>query len=217
MTRAAVSSSFREAVRRCGATFLFLLSAIVSPASAHMQLAGGRILDLIQRSERLVIAKVLGPGMTLDTRRVLPVLVLSESGDSAVRSQIEVPARLAVQPGRSYAFFVTAGDGGWSCLQPAGTVLPAPHRGREFVEFDRALRPLVPASIEEAADVLLLGLAAESRELRLHAALALLDNTHDDHPLTAAQRHTLREILAGSRLDPSLRPALAPLAREAVR
>lgn len=178
-----------------------------------MQLAGGRILDLIQRSDRLIVAKVVGPGTASGPRRVLPVVVLWESGARAVRSRIEVPARLAVQPGRAYAFFVVADGDAWRCIQPAGTVLPAPHKGREFIDFDRALRPLVPTAVEEAADVLLLGLTAESRELRLHAALALLDNAHDDHPLTEAQRNTLREILAGSHLDPSLRPALAPLAR----
>ena len=200
--------------RRLLARVASLVALAAAPAIAHLEVAQGRLLDLVQRSDVMVVAKVRRGGETVDDRRLLPVTVLSEDGATARRATLDVPARLAVQPGRSYAFFVTRSDDSLKCIHPPGTVLAAPHRGREYVEFDRAMRPLLPDAHEAAADVLLLALRADARELRFHAALALLDAVHGGHPLDASQRGALREILADQRLEDSLRPVLEPLAVE---
>lgn len=201
------------------AAFVPLLAVLTAaaPAAAHMQVAQGRLVALIRRSDRMIIAKLHGGEERIGDRRFLPVTVLSEDGRRASRGRLQVPRRLAVQAGRPYAFFVRRDGDGWVCLHDPGTVLPAPHRGREYVELDRAIRQLQADSVDALTDSLLDGLRGETPELRFHAAIALLDAVHADHPLAARQRETLRSLLQQPDFDARLRPLLAPLAAGSAR
>jgi hypothetical protein len=205
--------------RHAQTTAVWLLLAVLAsaPAGAHMQVAQGRLIDLIRRSERVIIAKPHGPEEHVGDRRYLAVTVLSDDGRRASRERLQVPRRLAVQSGRPYAFFVRRDGDGWLCLHDPGTVLPAPHRGREYVELDRAIRPLPADAVGPVTDVLLTALRSASRELRFHAAMALLDAVHADHPLEPPQRDALRAVLQHPDFDAGLRPLLEPLAAGAGR
>lgn len=196
------------------ACILLLLGTLAAPAAAHLQVAQGRLLDLVRRSERLVVVKVRGPGTVAGSERVLAVTVLAPDGTTARHERLAVPARMALRPGRAHAFFVERIDGGWRAVHPPGAVFPAPQRGREYVAVDRALRPLPDDAVAAITDVLVATVAAQSRELRLHATMALLDTVHADHPLGPRQRAALRAALAAPGFDPELQPLLAPLAAE---
>lgn len=191
---------------------LALLLAVPAPALAHLQIAQGRLLDLIQRSDRVLIAKVrAGASPEGQGMRLLPVALPPTATAPPTLASIEIPARLAVEVGRTYAFFVKRDGERWQCVHANGTVLPARAGGSEYIELDRALRPLLRSGSDEVTDVLILALRSSTRELRQHATLALLDVVHADHPLTAAQRESLRATLAAVSFPAQFRPVLESL------
>lgn len=191
-----------------------LLSVILAlPAAAHLQFFPGRLLDLLQRSERVVIAAVDHvEGDLASSRRLWAVRVDGNEGEPPAPVRLTADARLALEPGKRYAFFVKGKDANLECVHPSGVVFPADAGGSEYVDLDRQVRPLLlHGPPRRIVDALIPRLRSPVRELRYHVALALSDAAHGEHPLDAEQQAQLREVAESPDFDAAIRPLIAPL------
>lgn len=202
------TGALRRAAR---ATALLLCASLPLPAAAHLQFFNGRLLDLAQQSDRLVIATVdaAAPGAG-DGRALWNVDIHVEPGERR-GSVLSTAARMPIRVGGTYAFFVKQRDERLDCVHPAGVVFPAEEHAAAYHALDRGLRPLLHGPPQRLADVLLATLDTPVRELRYQVALALHDVAHGEHPLTAEQQARLAALLADAGFDAAIRPLLAPL------
>lgn len=182
-----------------------------SPVWAHLEFFPGRLLDLIRTSDALVIASAESLVSDDGARRVWMVRIREDPSSGERESTLTVPARLAIEPGATYAFFVKRRDGRLDCVHPAGTVLPAGSDADVYRRLDRDLRRNLAEAPGNLAATLLPGLKASTPELRYQVALTLLDVSHADHALGPALVGELREMMDSPGFDETLRPLLQPL------
>jgi len=190
---------------------LLFVATSATLASAHLEFFTGRLLDLVQRSDRLLVAKVTKVEKAA-TDAVQTLTVEWSVGDDKLESAtVRAHRNLGFATGGTYAFFVTENEDAFDCIQPAGVLFPVADDGREFRELDAALRPLLGGPTAPITAVLIPALRSASRELRYNVAFALRDAAHGDHPLPPAQRTELEKIMAEPSFDDTIRPLLAAL------
>lgn len=200
----------RRLRRRLGA-WVWALLVLAPPAWAHLEFFPGRLLDLIRTSDTLVIATVDSLVSDDGSRRTWMVHIHEEQSSSDRESPLTTHARLAIESGKTYAFFVKRRDGRLDCVHPAGTVLPAGSDVDVYRRLDRDLRRNLAESPERLAATLIPGLRASTAELRYQVALTLLDVAHADHALDPVLEGELRQVLDSPEFDEALRPLLQPL------
>jgi hypothetical protein len=198
--------------------WIALAVALTTPARAHVPVLRGKLVDLVQRSDAIMIgtAERVQPaaGRLVDTQiRVEQRLV-----GSTHETTLIFRGRTHFVPGGRYVFFLVQARSGWEATPEAGTVFPA------RAEDDAAYRTAVvairvalhgdpTARVAALWAALLPALSAAAPPLRYHAALELEALSRAGHGPTDNARQTLTKLLS----DPSTDPALQPLLSSALQ
>jgi hypothetical protein len=194
---------------------LSLVSILAAQAAvAHVPQLRGRVVDLVGRSDLIVIATVeeskrVDGRLNVTTVRVEAPLV-GEPKDARLtfRSQ----PRFAT--GRRFVFFLHRAATELECLQASGTVFPARREDdASYRDTVTAIRQALRADAagREAAlrAALIPALSATAPPLRYYAVLDLAAVAH--HGLTESERRSLERLIADSSTDPTIRPVIAAL------
>lgn len=195
---------------------LLSLAAVAAPAAAHLPVLRGRLIDLVTRSQLIVIgsARHLDPVGTrlVDVQLTVERVLVGSSTESILT--FRAPTGMA--PTERYVVFLRKTDAGLECAQPSGTIFPT--RPEDDDGYRRTIEALATAlSAPDASRIaavraaLLPALSASAVPLRNHAALELAALARDGHGPTEAERTTLRRLLADPATDPGLRALLARL------
>jgi len=188
------------------------------PATAHIQLLRGKLLDLVQRSDLVVIGtadKVTPVGTRLVDTTVTIARVLN--GTTAEKHlRFRGPTRFA--PGERYVFFLRRTPEGVVGAQDAGTVFPCATADdalyRTTIQaLQRALRSDLATRPDSVRAALIPALTANPPPLRYNAALELSALAHAGHPPNAAERAHIEKLLHDPTTDPTLEPLLTELVR----
>jgi len=205
------------------------LLAVLSPAApGHMRAQVGSLVDLVQRSERILVGRPQPTGRAESGDSKYTVRVDVTLLGEASSESFEIVSRASFEPGVRQVFFLArtsptlAGGGGtpapqprWHSLQKPGSVYPA------ATPDDGAYRAVVQAA-RAAADqpddkaiaalraALIPALQAKAESLRYHATLDLLATIHREHPLTPEERERLATVVHAPAFDAQLRPLLEP-------
>ena len=189
---------------------------------AHVQTVRGKLVDLVQRSDLIVIgtaAQVVHIDNThVDTTvRIAAVL----AGATAERRlTFRGPTRFA--PQERYVFFLRRTATGFGALQESGTVFPCtPADDAIYRSTIHALRQALRAPEDTRADTvraaLIPALTAAAEPLRYHAAFEIRALTASGHPPTAEERTRLQALAGDPATDPALRPLLDAILRDTGR
>jgi hypothetical protein len=191
-----------------------MLALAAQPAAAHVPELRGRLIDLVSRSELIVIGTVEAV-RTVDTRHFdttmrVDRVPLGETNDKTVA--FRGGPRLA--PGKRYLVLLRRSGAALECIQPSGTVLPARPEDddayrKTIAAIERALR--TPESERAAAlrTALIPVLSSSVPPLRYYAVLDLSARAHSG--LSASDRRSLERLLADPATDPALRPIVTGL------
>jgi len=207
-------TSFRAIVT---VVLLSVTSASV-PASAHIQVLRGKLLDLVQRSDLVVIGtadKVTPIGTSLVDTTVKIATVLAGTS-TAKQLTFRGPTRFA--PNERYVFFLNQSATGFVGVQDAGSVFPCtPADDAVYRTTIQSLRRALGSELATRPDAvraaLLPALTATPAPLRYNAALELSALAHQGHPPNAVERTRIEKLLH----DPATDPTLAPLLTELIR
>jgi len=196
-----------------------LLVVTARYAGAHLPLLHGHLVDLVQRSELILI------GTVVRTRELGP-----RSMETGVRVDRVLAGRLAEPtlnfrgavrfgPELRYMFFLRRASVGFECVQEPVSVFPAPPADdalyqRVVGDIAAAARVESPARAERLQAALLPALTASAAPLRYEAALDLAALVDRQHSLRASERTAVKQLLASPGCDPALQALLAPLVKE---
>lgn len=193
-------------------SLLVMLSA--QAAVAHVPQLRGRLIDLVSRSDLIVIATVeetkrIDARLNATTVRVEAPLVGETKG---ARLTFRSQPRFA--PGRRFVFFLHRAGTEIECMQASGTVFPArPEDDASYRDTVTAIRQALrtgEAGREAALRAALIpALSATAPPLRYYAVLDLASVAH--HGLTESERRSLERLVADSSTDPAIRPVIATL------
>jgi hypothetical protein len=189
-----------------------------APAAAHLQVLRGKLVDLVQRSDLIVIGtadSVVPIGTSLVDTTVTVGHVLAGT-TTEQRLTFRGPTRFA--PGERYVFFLHHTPTGFVGEQDSGTVFPCTPADDVIYQstvqaLTRALRTEVTARPDAVRAALLPALTANPAPLRYHAALELRALAQAGHPPNATERLRIEQLLH----DPAADPALSPLLNELLR
>lgn len=199
------------------AVLLSLLSAAV--AHAHVPIVHGRLVDLVARSDLVVIGTVQGVNPVsarfVDTQIKIEQVVVGTALQKPVT--FRGPTRFA--PGERYVFFLRRAGSGLESLQASGTVFPATPADdaayrHAVLGVRRALHLDPSLQAGGMLQALIPALSAGAPPLRYHAALEIGALTEHGHELSPAERQAVQRLLADAATDPVLRPLLAHLVRQ---
>lgn len=199
--------------RRTAVALALLLWSV--GAAAHVPFLRGHLLDLVQNADRIVIARVDEATRRPAGDSRLKLTVLSTITGKPRPPAIEVLSPSYLAPGSEQVLFLKNGEEILS-LAPRGASFASDARSRD--SYRRAIGALRQAINENSRArslraVLLAALRSPAPSLRYEAALALNQLQHDGPPLTAAEAHQLKQLLADPKLDPVLAPLLQSLLR----
>ena len=198
---------------------VLLLSALARPAAAHLPFIHPQLVDLVQRSEVILIGTVtklttVSPSLCDTTVTVSEVLV-----GRLPEKQLAIRGPRGLAPDERYVLFVHRSRQSFESTAPSGTIFPAPPA--DDARYRSTIRALAAALHTDPAGrpaafraALVPALSAAAAPLRYHAALELLRLAHDGHGPTEAERLQLSRLLAAPGTDPALRPLLSSLVRE---
>ena len=200
-----------------GAGWLALATLMaVQPAVAHVPIVRGRLVDLVQRSDVVVIGTAdrvqpVGPRLIETTMRV-ELLLLGSSPGSTVTFQ----GLTRFAPGARYVVFLHRTGNGFEGTQASGTVFPASRdNDADYRATIEAIRHALVAELAHQTDALraalIPALSSSAPELRYHAALELSALAQDGHGPSAAERRSLQQLLSSPACDPALQPLVAHL------
>ena len=206
-------------VRRFAGSGVALLGLLfAAPTTAHLKIVQGRLIDLVQRSDVIVIGTITGERPA--SPQTADVVVHVDRVLAGKLNASTVAARSAADfaPTMRDVLFLRRVGSGWESIAPAGTVFPTqPHDDAAYRQtitaIRRALRHEPATRIQALRAALLPALSASAPPLRYHAALELHALTHAGHPLLPRERHTLERLVADAHTDPALRPLLSGLLR----
>lgn len=196
------------------AGLLVLLLAL--PTSAHIPTLRGRLIDLIRRSDVIVLGtaervKPVGARRVDTDLAVHDVLAGTPPGDT-----LTFRGSNGIAAGERYVVFLHRTATGFESIQGSGTVFPS--RPADDEDYRRAIRSISqalhnggPQQIATVRTALIAALSAAAAPLRYHAALELSALAHDGHQPTDAERQQLAAMLASPTLDPGLRSLLRAL------
>jgi hypothetical protein len=202
--------------RTRGLAALLLLAcglAAAPPAAAHLQPLRGKLLDLVQRSDLIVIGsadRVVPIGASRVDTTVTVAHVLS---GSFTEKQLTFRGPTRFAPGERYVFFLRRTPTEFLGAQDAGTVFPCTPADdaiyRSTIQgLSRALRSELATRPDAVRAALLPALTAEPLPLRYHAALELHALAQTGHPPNAAERARIEQLMRDPATDPALQPLL---------
>jgi hypothetical protein len=192
----------------------FLLAP--SLAAAHVPQLRGRLIDLVGRSDAIVIGTVETTAPA-DGRLHLTTVRVDEtlSGDPT-RTSLRFRSRPRFAAGRRYVFFLGGAGESLECLQESGTVFPV-DAGADAA-YRQTIVAIRRAGVADEAErirllraALIPALSAPAPELRYYAVLDLTALSH--HDLSESERRSLERLVADSTTDPAVRPVVATLLR----
>jgi len=194
------------------------LAVAGTPAAAHIQVLRGKLLDLIQRSDLIVIGtadRVTPIGTSLVDTTVTIVRVLAGTATEK-HVTFRGPTRFAA--GERYVFFLRRAPEGITGAQDAGTVFPCTPADdasyqRTVQALTRALRSDLATRPDAVRAALIPALSAAPAPLRYSAALELSALARDGHPPNTAERRRLEKLLHEPGTDPTLEPLLTEMIR----
>ena len=189
-----------------------------TPAIAHLPAIRGKLVELVQRSDLIVIGsadRVIPVGTSLVDTTVTIAEVLAGTADEK-HLTFRGPTRFA--PGERYVFFLHRTPDGFAAQQDSGTVFPCTAADdaiyRSTVQaLSHALQSDVAARPDAIRAALLPALTAMSDPLRYSAALELVSLAQSGHPPTLAERARIEQLLHDKATDPALQPLLNALLR----
>jgi hypothetical protein len=191
--------------------------AIVQPTSiaAHLQPLAGRLVDLVRRSDLVVVGVITRPGgPSPDATLQIEIEKIFLGAVEEKSLEVRCAARLGV--GERHVVFLTVHPEGFLCAQSARSRFPA--SAVDDADYERTLRALANAlRLPEAKRIpalraaLIPALRASAMELRYHAGLELVALNHPDHPLNPEERQAIAAIRNDTHLDPALRLLLERL------
>jgi hypothetical protein len=211
--RASVRSAFRSSI--WGLLALLVLCA-AGTARAHIPVLQGRLIDLIRRSDVIVLgtADQLQP---VGARRVDVALTVDDVIVGSISEHTLIfRAPSGIAAGERYVVFLRRTGSSFESIQPSGTVFPS--RPENDADYRRAITSISQAlhrdpaqQVDAVRAALIATLSASPPPLRYHAALELSALTRDGHVPTEVERRHLAALLASPALDPALRPLLISL------
>jgi len=185
-------------------------------ATAHVPMLRGRLIDLVTRSNLIVV------GVVQQVRDVTPVVVdttihvdhVLVGNGAAPALTFRGPTRFA--PAARYVFFLHRDGTTIEGLQASGTTFPAAPAddatyGRTIDGIRHALDALAAQRVTQLRAALIPALSAGAAPLRYHAALELEALVHEGHPLTDTERAALDRVRQAPTTDPALQPILTDL------
>jgi hypothetical protein len=192
--------------------------AASGPAAAHLQVLRGKLLDLVQRSDLIVIGtaeRVIPIGTSLVDTTIATAQVLA---GTTIEKHLTFRGPTRFAPGERYVFFLQHTPTGLSGMQDAGTVFPCTPADdavyRSTVQaLSRALRSEVATRADTVRAALLPALAAGSPPLRYHAALELNALARAGHAPNAIEQARIEALRHDPATDPALQPLLSGLLR----
>jgi hypothetical protein len=189
-----------------------------APAAAHIKALRGHLIDIVGRSDVVVIAVVTQPASASATGEEISFdvveVVLGDLTDGALKARTS--ARLVA--GERQVVFLKREAAGYRCTQPSGTRFPATLADdgdyrRVVVAVAAALRLPDEEQIRALRAALIPALRAASMPLRYHAALDLSSLSHEGHDLSPEERKQIEAVRSAADADPTLRPILDALLR----
>jgi len=196
-------------------TAAYLLSAAASPARAHIPELRGKLVDLVRRSDVIVIGTVqrcdaVKARVTNTTLSVDQTLVGQVSEPNL---SFRGPTRFA--PAGRYVFFLRRTASGFEGIQSSGSAFPSRTEDdaayRQTIGTIReALRAGAEQQLTALRSAMIAALSASASALRYHAALELAALAHHAE-LTAAEHDALERLGASPATDPALRPLISTL------
>jgi hypothetical protein len=176
----------------------------------------GKIVDLVQRSDLIVIGRTEPPRPGGGPFQNAAIRVDRVLVGVPPASPFTFHSRARFAPGR-YVFFLHNTPSGIEGMQEAGTIFPAtPEDDSAYTRTIQALHRVVhagPPEREAAAlrAALIPALSDGAPELRYHAGMELSALAQDGYPPTDAERRNLSRMLSDPGTDPALRPILSSL------
>jgi hypothetical protein len=206
----------RSRVARPCIGLLAVALLLPAPSFGHVQTPRGRLVDVIQRSDVILIATIeasseLSPRLCDTTASVARVL---RGGPITSTLSFRAPTGLAT--GQRYVMFLRREGTVFVSLAPSGTVFPVTPADDAAYEgavngIGAALTADESARVRALQAALVSALSAPSRELRYYAALDLAALDHGGHRLSDGERERLASLLRQDDTDPALQPLLGAL------
>lgn len=193
---------------RAGAVLSMLLLA--SAATAHVPAMKGRLVDLVNQSDLVVVGTVESVNAVSGNKRLWDDAVRVDETfiGEAPTKRIMVRSQTRLTADRRFVLFLRRSGDGYECLQPTGAVFPSRAEDdagyRETVTaIQRGLR--VPANDRAQAltGALIPALSAQSQQLRYQAVLEIAALAH--HGLSDPQRRSLEQLAAQPDADPAVK------------
>lgn len=191
---------------------LLALACFSARVQAHIPVVHGRLIDLVQRSDLIVIGTAgdvrQGAGKS-DTDVAVDAVITGH----AAGATLTVHGPGAFAPGQRYVFFLRHTAAGVENVAPAGSVFPAlpgpdaVYR-QTILAVVQALRATGEARVHALRAALIPALSASATELRYHAALELAALSHGEHALSSEERAALAALQAAQTTDPAIKPLL---------
>jgi hypothetical protein len=187
-------------------------------AVAHIPQLRGRLIDLVGRSDLIVIATVENT-KRIDTRlNETTARVEARLAGDTQDARLTFRSQPRFATGRRVVVFLRRTGSGFECVQASGTVFPArPEDDASYRDAVEAIRQALRADEAGRAArlraALIPALSASAPPLRYYALLDLASLTH--HGLTEAERRALEGVLADASTDPAIRPVIASLLKGA--
>src|SRR5262249_25858860 len=206
-------------LRRCRTRVAVLVPLLLSAevAMAHVPMLRGKLIDLVQRSDVVVIGTVdsvraVGARQVDTMVRVQRQLVGAPSD-----STLTFRGATRFAPRARYVFFLRHGAAGFEGIQDSGTVFPATPEDDTFYEHvvestRHALSTDFAHRVDALCSAMIPALSASVPELRYHAALELSALAGANRGQCSAERETLRRLLAEPTLESEVRVLLGPIA-----
>ena len=191
-----------------------------APAAAHLPVLRGKLLELVQRSDLIVIGTAdrvvpVGTSLVDTTVTIAQVLAGATDGEAA-----HVSGSDAFRAGGALRVLPASHAERFRRQQDAGTVFPCTPADdaiyRSTIQgLSRALRSDLATRPDAVRAALLPALGAQPAPLRYHAALELRALAQAGHPPNAAERARIEQLLRDPSTDPALQPLLQALVRPA--
>ena len=194
-----------------------LVLLLSQPASAHIPVLRGRLIDLIQRSD-VVVLGMAEQVRTLGTRHVdTDFRVDTVLAGTLPERTVTFRGPNGIATGDRYVVFLRRTGSSFESIQPSGTIFPS--RPQDDDGYRRAVQSISQALRTDGATqvvlvraTLITTLSASAPPLRYHAALELAALVSDGHRPTEIEQQRLATLLASPSFDPALRPLLTSIA-----
>jgi len=201
---------------------IFVVLAIVAAASssaAHINVLRGRLVDLVQQSDIIIVGVITLPASLSPDRKSLGIDVVATLLGELDQKALTAKTSTRLIAGERQVIFLKREGSGFRCVQPAGTRYPAAAADdaayRAAVDgIAAALRLPDDQQVHPLRAALIPALSSKSLPLRYHAALELASLNHEGHELTVEERAAIEKVRSAPDFDPSLREVVEGLLRQ---